>query len=155
MFVKRSVFDVAMAEIALVSCTKSKKDSESKPKELYMESQLFRKVRRYVEREQDNWFILSAKYGLLEADGRPISPYNSTLKDSSKEEKKEWSRQVFQGLKENDLLDENLVIHAGKDYYKHLVPLLENANVNYRIPPEGLSYGERLSWYKEQNESSE
>lgn len=140
-----------MAEIGLVSCTKSKKDSKSKPKEIYMESQLFQKVRRYVEREHDDWLILSAKFGLLEPEGEPISPYDSTLRNQSKEQKKDWSKQVFQSLKERGMLDETLVFHAGKDYYEHLLPLLENAEVDYKIPPEDLSYGERLSWYKEEN----
>jgi hypothetical protein len=140
-----------MSEIGLVSCTKSKKDSESKPKELYMESQLFRKVRRYVEREHDDWLILSAKYGLLEPEGEPIPPYDSTLRNKSKEQKKNWSRRVFQSLKQRGLLDEILFIHAGRDYYEYLLPLLEDMEVDYRIPPEDLSYGERLSWYKEEN----
>lgn len=140
-----------MAEIGLVSCTKSKKDSKSKPKELYMKSQLFQKVRRYAEREHDDWLILSAKYGLLEPEGEPIPPYDSTLRNQSKQQKKNWSERVFQDLKERRLLKETLVIHAGRDYYEYLLPLLDEAEVDYKIPPEGLSYGERLSWYKERN----
>lgn len=138
-----------MAEIGLVSCTNSKKDGKSVPKELYMESPLFKKARRYVEKEHDRWFILSAKHGILNPEGEPILPYDSTLRNQSKEEKKNWSQSIFQELKEKELLEETLIIHAGKDYYKHLLPILEDHDVDYRIPLEGLAYGERLAWYKE------
>jgi hypothetical protein len=35
-------------EIGLVSCTKSKSEQAARPAELYMESALFRKARKYV-----------------------------------------------------------------------------------------------------------
>lgn len=142
-----------MTEIGLISCTKSKKDSKAKPQELYMESQLFKKVRKYAERKHNSWFVLSAKHGLLESDAEPIEPYDLTLRDFSKEEKKEWSKKVFKSLKEHGLLEDTLVIHAGKDYYEHLLPLLDENRVDYKIPPEGLAYGERLSWYKKKLET--
>lgn len=61
-------------EIGLVSYTKSKREQASRPAELYMESAFFRKAREYVEANHDQWFILSAKHGLLEPDGPPIEP---------------------------------------------------------------------------------
>lgn len=65
-------------EIGLVSCVKSKRDEPAKPRELYT-SAYFEKMRAYAEQEHDEWWILSAKHGLLDPDGSPIDPYNETL----------------------------------------------------------------------------
>jgi hypothetical protein len=134
-------------EVGLVSCTKSKKDRSAQPKELYMESSLFRKARRHVEAHHDDWFILSAEHHLLDPEGEEIEPYDETLTDSKVAEKRDWSEQVFEELEDRGLLDHTLVLHAGKDYYEYLVPLLQDAGVDYRIPTEGLSQGQTMRWY--------
>nr|WP_223174778.1 DUF6884 domain-containing protein [Natrinema hispanicum] len=43
-----------------------------------------------------------------------------------------------------------LVFHAGRAYYEELLPLLENHDVEVRIPTEGLMIGERLRLYNKQ-----
>ena len=53
--------------IALVSCVKSKLPGPCLARDLYT-SVRFRRMRTYAEREADRWFILSAKYGLVEPD---------------------------------------------------------------------------------------
>jgi len=135
--------------IGLISCTKSKKDHPSKPKELYMPSHLFKKARRYCENYHDDWYILSAKHHLLNPEGPEIEPYNKTLKNATKGERREWSKKVFKQLKQEGLLSNKLVIHAGKKYYDCLVPLLEENDVEYEIPTEGLALGETMSWYND------
>lgn len=110
--IKHCIFKVRMMEVGLVSCTKSKKDSPSKPKELYMESSLFRKMRNYCESNHDDWYIISAKHNLLNPDGEPIEPYNETLKGKSRRQKRKWSRKTFEHLKNRNLLSHTLVIHA-------------------------------------------
>lgn len=134
-------------EIGLISCTKSKKDGKSQPKELYMESQLFRKKRKYAEKHHDKWYILSAKHGLLDPEGPPIEPYEDTLSGAKIGRKREWSKKVFKEMKKKDILDDELVFHAGKDYYSCIVPLLDEEDVAYRIPTSGLGIGEKLAWY--------
>ncbi|MFB9570731.1 DUF6884 domain-containing protein, partial [Saccharopolyspora hordei] len=68
-----------MADIGLVSCTKSKREYATKPANLYLESAFFRKARKYAEANHDSWYILSAKYHLLNPDGPTIEPYDETL----------------------------------------------------------------------------
>lgn len=66
-------------EIGLVSCTKSKKSETCKPGELYTESDLFKKMKNYAAENHEDWFILSAKHGVLDPEGEEIKPYNLTL----------------------------------------------------------------------------
>lgn len=138
-------------EIGLVSCVKSKTDSPHTPKELYT-SPYFRKMRAYAEENHDDWYILSAKHGLLNPDGDEIQPYEETLSGAPIARKRAWVRDIFDQLEERGLLTEDttLVIHAGKDYYSELLPLLEETPVTVQIPTEGLGIGEKLSWYTEQ-----
>ena len=136
-------------EIGLVACTKSKRLIPSIPKELYMASDLFKKKRKYCESYHQKWYILSAKHHLLYPDGPKINPYDDTLKGARKAIKEEWSRKVFNQLKERGLLKHKLVIHAGQDYYKYLIPLLKKAGVDFEIPTAHLGIGKQKAWYKE------
>lgn len=138
-------------EVGLVSCVKSKQAEPAVPKELYT-SDYFQKMRGYAEREHDDWWILSARHGLLDPDGEPVEPYDETLTGAPVARQREWAERVFAELDAAGLLDDStlLVIHAGKSYYGELLPLLEDSDVvQISIPTEGLAIGETLAWYNE------
>jgi len=65
--------------------------------------------------------------------------------------KREWSEKVAEQLDDERLLIEEttLVLHAGKNYYEELLPLIEDSGVTIKIPTEGLYIGEKKAWYKE------
>jgi len=137
-------------EIGLVSCVKTKRDEPTTPKDLYTSS-YFEKMRSYAEQYHDEWWILSAKHGLIEPDGDPIKPYDETLSGARVATKRKWAERVADQLDEQGLLSDDvaLVFHAGKDYYGELLPLIENSGVTIKIPTEGLAIGEKQAWYKE------
>lgn len=101
----------------------------------------------------DNWYILSAKHGLLEPNGAPIEPYEKTLSDASVEQKQNWAKPVYNQLRENGLLadETRFVFYAGRDYYDELIPLFDDAagNITTVIPTDGLQFGETLAWYND------
>lgn len=138
-------------EIGLVSCTKKKQDSPSRPRELYQLSPLFRKASQYADMNHDQWYVLSAKHGLLLPDSSIIEPYDETLSDLSQENRQSWADTVFEDLSQKNLLDGDVVfvLHAGRDYYEPLLPRFDSAGVSYSIPTEGLKLGETLSWYND------
>ena len=125
--------------IVLVSCVKSKRSSSSPAKDLYV-STLFRAQRAFAERFANKWFILSAKYGLLEPD-RVVDTYEETLKGASAERKRAWSHDVFASLEKQTTPDDVITITAGEDYCKYLAPLLEKRGNEVRRPVKGLSMG--------------
>lgn len=137
-------------EIGLVSCVKTKRSEPATPKNLYTSS-YFEKMRSYAEQYHDDWWILSAKHGLLDPDGELIEPYDETLSGARVATKREWAEKVTHQLDEQGLLSENvtLVFHAGKDYYGELLPRIEDTGVTIEIPTEGLAIGEKQAWYKE------
>ncbi|AEN07188.1 hypothetical protein Halar_3603 [halophilic archaeon DL31] len=137
-------------KIGLVSCVKTKCDEPTTPRNLYT-SPYFEKMRDYAEQNHDEWWILSAKHGLLHPDGEPIGPYDETLSGARVAQKREWAKEVAEQLEEEGLLsgDVTLVLHAGKDYYEELLPLIEDSGVSVEIPTEGLGIGDTQAWYKE------
>lgn len=137
-------------EIGLVSCVSTKRHEPATPKDLYT-SDYFEKMQAYAEQYHDDWWILSAKHGLLNPEGEPIEPYDKTLSGSRVAEKREWAEKVVEQLEQEGLLAEEvtLVIHAGKDYYEELLPLIEDTDVSIEIPTEGLDLFEKKAWYNE------
>lgn len=136
-------------EIGLVSCVKTKQDTPAKPRDLYVSS-YFAKMRAYAEQTHDEWWILSAKHGLLDPDGAPIDPYETTLTGAPIARKRTWADRVYGELEDAGLLEGHVtvVLHAGRDYYEELLPELERHDgVRVEIPTEGLTIGRTLSWY--------
>jgi len=124
-------------EVGLVSCVKTKRDESTTPKDLYTSS-YFEKMRSYAEQYHDDWWILSAKHGLIDPDGDPIEPYDETLSGARVATKRAWAERVVDQLDEQGLLSEDVmfVVHAGKDYYGELLPLIKDSGDLLRYPPK-------------------
>jgi len=134
--------------LGLISCTKSKQNRRCKASEMYVPSPLFRAAYSYATKNYDAVAILSAKYGLLLPDDE-IEPYELTLKNMTKQERKKWAEKVADQLKERTGLQKisECFFHAGKEYREFLIPILENLGIKCRIPLKGLSIGKQLQWY--------
>jgi len=128
--------------IGLIACTKSKLNRPAPARELYSASDLFSKAAAYCDACLDGWFVLSAKYGLVEPD-RIVAPYDVTLKTMPNSERRLWGLQVAQQL--HQLGEVALEAHAGAAYVR---PLLE-AGVVLDDPVRGLTIGKRKRWYIE------
>lgn len=133
-----------MATIALVSCVKQKQENPCPAREMYT-SALFSKARSYAEASADAWFILSAKYGLVEPD-ETIAPYEQTLKGASASDRTNWASQVHAQLSSHGILvpETRFLWLAGMDYQRELSRLL--AGYGQTDPLRGMRIGERLSW---------
>ena len=134
--------------IALVSCVKQKQQRSAQARDLYT-SPLFRKMRAYAERFADRWFILSAKYGLLDPD-TVIEPYEQTLKTTGASARRQWAIRVHGQMAEAGLLQPGVAFLwlAGRDYQCDLARLLKG--FEQRDPMTGLRFGPRLKWLNQQ-----
>ena len=81
-----------VATICLVSCVSVKGATPAAAKDLY-QSSWFRKARLFVESIGSDWFILSAKHGLVHPDNM-IAPYEHTLNTMGASERRDWARLV-------------------------------------------------------------
>jgi len=129
--------------IVLVSCVGEKASIPMPAKDLYR-STWFRKARRYAESIGDDWFILSAKHGLLDKD-KIIEPYNQTMNDKCKNERMAWGNLVSLQLRDAAPHNARIVVLAGKHYRGFL-------DFQYEAPLRGLGIGQQLQWFDEQAE---
>jgi len=136
--------------VGFAGCAKQKRNTRSRAKDLYI-SNLFIKARQYVESNYDRWFILSAKYGLVEPEAY-IEPYDETLNEKTVEERRKWSKRVFSQIisKLPNSSQYELYFHAGAKYREFLIPLLVEVGYSCKVPLKGMKIGEQLSWYKRQ-----
>ncbi|PFW75837.1 hypothetical protein COL23_13455 [Priestia aryabhattai] len=135
-----------MKRIALVSCTKQKQNYPCEAAEMYVPSTLFKKIMSYIHKSNfDEWYILSAKYGLLERNVI-ISPYNLTLLTMKAADRKKWADNVFENLVKELSPAVDIYFFAGEKYRQYLLPQLEKANFKCYVPLKGMQIGEQLQF---------
>jgi hypothetical protein len=126
--------------VGLVACCKTKLGVPARAEDLYR-SPLFRKARAFCLAHYSRWFILSAKYGLVEA-GQVLEPYDCTLLKQGRLARRKWGELVYSQLAERGLASERFVAHAGKVY---VMPLAEKLRIE--TPLAGLGIGRQMAWY--------
>ncbi len=133
--------------IALVSCSSAKAANAAPAAELYV-SDWFVKARAYAQQSRfDRWFILSAKYGLLDPQ-RVIEPYDRDLRKCSARGRRLWAACVHDDLADRDLVPSKITILAGALYRRPLVHFLEESGCAVEVPLGNLGIGRQLSWLK-------
>jgi hypothetical protein len=133
-----------MAHVGLISCVGKKRPSAVEARDLY-DSPLFTKLRKFVEKHCDYWFILSAKHGLVEPT-QVIEPYEESLNTKSPRERDEWAKRVWSGLRQRLKPDDHVTILAGEKYRENLVPRVIEYGCQVNVPMEGLGIGRQLQW---------
>jgi hypothetical protein len=140
--------------IGLVGCVKEKASGPRAAKDLYV-STLFAGRRGFVQRTCGEWWILSAEHGLVHPD-EVIAPYDVTLKDAGRAERREWSARVLRAIDERvrPAADDIFEIHAGAEYRDFgLVVGRRIRGCVVENPTEGLGIGQQLQFYKQAGES--
>lgn len=135
------------ASIVLVSCVKEKLERPAAARDFYT-SALFRKERAYAEASGAPWFILSAEHGLVAPDDW-LAPYDRYLPDTPVAYRRalgEWVAARLSMLV-GPLIDVTVEIHAGATYVEAVRGPLEQRGASVLTPLDGLSMGQRLSWY--------
>ena len=135
--------------IALVGCVKEKASRELPAEDLYT-STLFRRRRQYVESSCDEWWILSAEHGLVHPRTE-LAPYDVTLKNASRAERRSWSSGVIKSIQQMIRTEpgDTFEIHAGAEYRDFgLVAGLTALGCAVEIPTQGMAIGHQLAFYK-------
>lgn len=133
--------------IAFVSCTKLKESFPCMARQMYQKSTLFRKATKYIEQNNyDDWFILSAKYGLLHKEDI-IEPYDLTLNTMKTLERKLWSELVLKQMDDLFLNITEIDFYTGLKYREFLIPTLEQKGIKCNVPLQGKGIGKQLEFY--------
>ena len=132
------------ADLCLVSCVAKKLARSAAAKDLYT-SPWFVKARSLVEAKDWPWFILSAKYGLVDPE-HEIAPYEKTLNKMGAVERCDWARKVLATLDPHLAGVRSVVFLAGENYREFLVPELHGRGIDVHVPMQGLGIGKQLRW---------
>ena len=139
-----------MSTIVILSCTKSKLDKPSQAQDLYSASPMFKKTLEYGKSlKPDKMYILSAKHFLVPLN-KVLAPYDKTLKEMPKDEKKAWGEKVISQMKSSgiSLEKDKFIFLTGSEYMKPLLQYIPEGNIEK--PMEGRRMGERLQWLNSQ-----
>lgn len=133
-----------MKRIVLISCASKKLQHQARAKELYISSLFQLSLAFAKELEPDEFYVLSAKYGLVDID-KMIEPYDLTLNHMSAKQKREWAKGVLDQLRVvANLEKDHFIILAGRNYRDNLIPHMNS----YVVPLEGMRIGEQLHFLK-------
>ena len=137
-----------MRSICLVACVGKKRRYGCSAEWIY-QSPWFRLASKYARSGFDEWFILSAKHGLLRP-GERILPYDEMLSGKKKAEREQWGKWVFECFLREIKPGVNVTILAGNLYREFLEQHLLGAGIDVSVPMRGLGIGQQLAWLKSQ-----
>tara|TARA_B110000285_G_scaffold111276_1_gene126309 strand:+ start:111 stop:824 length:714 start_codon:yes stop_codon:yes gene_type:complete len=148
-----------MKNTAVVNCSAMKLDYECEAQELYSKSYVFRAQVEFLSHTYDDWYILSAKYGIVKPTDI-IEPYDLSFRVSRRGKGNVITPEDLNNLKvkvnnQTQILLENskVDIHASFPYWK-----LFNKDIQKQItkvkqqrnqPSTMHSYQEALELYKQ------
>ena len=132
-------------KIALISCSKSKRNYRCKAKELYAASELFSVSYQYAKAlNVDAIYILSAKHGLIHEDTL-VDPYEFSMESLPPHRQIDWANYVKTQMAETlNPSSDTFVVLTGMDYLKPLLAV--QAFGEYSFPLRGMRFGERIAF---------
>ena len=136
------------ADLCLVSCVSVKQRRAAPARDLYV-SPWFQEARACVEAIGCPWYILSAKYGLLDPRSK-IEPYDETLKAMPVGRRHAWADSVIEDLAPHIAGLGSVTLFAGMAYREFLEPELRGRGLVVHVPMEGMGIGRQLSWLSDQ-----
>ena len=140
--------ETAPQHVLLIGCVGEKSVFSAPARDLYV-STLFRLRRAYAESLRLTWYILSAKYGIVDPE-EIIAPYDTRLSDLSAAQQRAWGAMVFTQLEARLGAPggRTFEFHAGKSYVEAVQPRFKAAGATVLWPLKGLRIGGQLHWYK-------
>ena len=142
----------AAADIVLVGCSGSKAAAPTAESDLFTGA-AFRKARELAVRSGKPWYVISAKFGLLDPD-EVVAPYDVYLGSQPAQYRAAWGAWVVAQLAARcELAGAVVEVHAARTYTEPLKALLAAAGATLVEPLTGLRQGERLAWYSRGSET--
>lgn len=149
--------DTPPIRVAFVGCGKTKVTHPARARDLYT-GNLFRAATAHAEANYDDWFVLSARYGIVWPDAI-IGPYEATMDTKTVDQTTAWVNKVDSqlrgstgpgyGLWTNHGGRLVIDIYAGRAYADPLLKHWEGLSWKVTVPHAGLEIGQRLQAFKE------
>lgn len=135
--------------IVLIEDSRAQTQDACQAKDLFL-SHEFRAARQFAEVLGDRWFILSARYGLVEPD-QEIKPYDDVLSERSYNAKYEWAVRVRDALKPHLASDTKIIAAISPIYLRALESLLDQTGCELETPLKELRSPQRRTAWLQHN----
>lgn len=132
--------------IYLIACSSTKLQTPAKACDLY-QGQAFKFSRQLAEKTGSDYFILSARYGLLDPN-EVIAPYDEYLAKMPKAQRTTWAINTARQIKAKGLQGQAVTFLAGSLYTEPLAQLFTHA----MRPLANMGIGQQLNYLKTQLE---
>lgn len=139
-------------EVAVIEGTKKNRSTTPAVATDFYRSTLFRLALERARREHDDVVLLSAWYGLVE-QREVLEPYETSLRDLTPAELREWARKVAEALGDLYLHEQLLLIaYASPLCVCALRRAVRRARPGWALkdPLQGLSWHGRQTWFRQQ-----
>lgn len=118
-------------DVFVIGCSVSKRSEASLAEDLYTSSRF--RLCREVSRNADSWYVLSAKYGLLEPKTE-IDPYDISLSNLQKNDCQQWAKRVVTQIVEKISKDSTITFLCDADYSSEISKELVGLGFSTRLP---------------------
>jgi hypothetical protein len=123
----------------LISCGRNKKQTKDAASELYT-SPRFRLSRSLADHLKLQYFVVSAKYGLL-APTEMIEPYDASLELFNDEQRIAWAKDILDRLLSVSKEIAHVVLLTADEYAEPLREVFNKKNISVMLPLDGLLSG--------------
>ena len=133
-------------KIGLISDTSRHLNGKTLAGMIFANSPWFRYSFAYCEKEYDQFYILSAKYGLI-SHKDIIESYDEDINSKGKKDFQKWLTDTTEQIRKAFPVGTELYFHTGRRYRK----LIHQLNDEYKcfVPMKGLAIGQQMQKYKE------
>jgi hypothetical protein len=129
----------------IIACCSKKLDQKAKAKDLYI-SNLFKASRRLAESyPSSEWWVVSAKYGLVHPD-QAIEPYDLSLGSMVKKDRERWGVYTRREMVRRIKNPSQIVLLCGEDYTRQIIDGAKVLTKKVYVPLKGLALGEKVKW---------
>ena len=133
-------------KIGLISDTSRHMNGKTLAGMIFDNSPLFRYSSAYCEKEYDQVYILSAKYGLISPKDT-IESYDEDVNTKRKKAFERWLFDTTEQIRKAFPIGTELYFHTGRRY-RQLISQLEDEYTCFE-PMKGLAIGQQMQKYKE------
>jgi len=132
----------SVSEVFLIECSGQKLSGESRASELYT-SDRFVKARALAEKKSDNWYILSAKHGLVEPN-QIVQPYDLDIRSLKPPQITEWAERASLSIMQCCQPNDRITFLCSENYSD---PLVESGAMDQfviRLPFKNMTREKQL-----------
>lgn len=134
-----------MSVICLVGDSKSQLNMPALAENMFR-SALFGRAKQYAKVHANRWYILSARYGLLEPNTL-IEPYDITIDDLEQSERFQIAQHIMTAFIRQPITTHDRVIVLAKATYRDvLAPVFQGRNIQTEYPLERKGIVQQMRW---------